>query len=1061
MNRPEDNSTSNHDSGSMARSSLAAAKSERSCACTTGAYCDAHDPEHSYDVIESCGSEGVVNHSGSDGDEEKDSPPGQRMHENIRDINGQSRRNENSTSSQYVLHERRKELLHVTEDDYNSASWQDWNAIDSELNNVLEADRQSDVFSNEDGAQAHLAQLNEGLPPEDDESLVSDDRTLADDTSDSAYNEMDERTGEESLPSRARPLSTLMWLLEQMDEQPLGWQQPPVLEDDADNLYNEASSPYVSRIATSERPIVQGPPSPGPGIGALFVPEEIEGVDLFYHFDVRPLRLSAEFEHTRGLAKDHLLVPSDEEFLRNSQHRAERTASTYSFEESEKDDLMLQEKPGAKNDALGAYVEAQDESIRQVRRIEKIKQDPLVDSSSPGLLQTTDFPVRAEWQEHSQDAISGYLTHQSRHIPSIGGMKSQNRGPVDQGMRLRESGSPIRTSLSDIRDEKTRNEELHKNLDSSRRFRDKQLLDDTSISPASRKPPMQSESELLEYDKIAEGNHSDPFTSHRMTSTATGPKDRVLDARTVMPPKHNTGAQMDTTLKEAADTAMLTEMTVYVAFPVLFTTAIFSMDVVQLDHPWAAFGVVLLLATAMNLIAAKLVTRWSLYDGSRSCMASARRKGTDSHVKLTICVTLALLGTTAIFGMNMTPSDQSWNIVILTCIGVFLGTLIYLSEVFAAERKETSRYRHAINERPVISVPTTATRNKRGLKPSKAADNLRVAGSEASGRDETGSVPSKGRGTWLDSNRHSSIKSQQVKSSDCEEGSIPNQQPAQISQFVSKTGITQVVPVLKPLRLTAAHERAHAKGVKDPSNLGRTRLAVGQQVQRNDDQSWFLHDPLIILDAQNNVPSSTGGEEIVTSNDFVSLFLSNAWKPNFRSMWKHVQADLLSFMTLIDCLEPPLEDGLVRLRWQCRCGESSWGDVIEYREGGLNKVIKRMEDATGARITVTTHSNIPKNREWRFQLPRWARNSSSRSKRDQNGQSKLPQHNQAVPKTISAASTAVCKPASAGSSLRLLACMHRTQERVLLLQEPVDEVSNDLSLFHYMKKQLEQHRGRD
>jgi hypothetical protein len=45
-------------------------------------------------------------------------------------------------------------------------------------------------------------------------------------------------------------------------------------------------------------------------------------------------------------------------------------------------------------------------------------------------------------------------------------------------------------------------------------------------------------------------------------------------------------------------------------------------------------------------------------------------------------------------------------------------------------------------------------------------------------------------------------------------------------------------------------------------------------------------------------------------------------------------------------------------------------------------------------------------------------------------------------------------------TLHLLACMHRTQRRKCLLQDPIDLVSTDRALFCFMKRQLQRNRSR-
>jgi hypothetical protein len=65
--------------------------------------------------------------------------------------------------------------------------------------------------------------------------------------------------------------------------------------------------------------------------------------------------------------------------------------------------------------------------------------------------------------------------------------------------------------------------------------------------------------------------------------------------------------QTDTAIQQGKDIGTLTKMTVYVAFPVLCTTAIFSMDIVTPKQPWAVLGGVLVTAFFLNVLIANVV----------------------------------------------------------------------------------------------------------------------------------------------------------------------------------------------------------------------------------------------------------------------------------------------------------------------------------------------------------------------------------------------------------------------------------------------------------------------
>lgn len=67
--------------------------------------------------------------------------------------------------------------------------------------------------------------------------------------------------------------------------------------------------------------------------------------------------------------------------------------------------------------------------------------------------------------------------------------------------------------------------------------------------------------------------------------------------------------QTDAAISQGKDIGILTKMTVYIAFPVLVTTAIFSMDIVTPEQPWAVLVGVLAIAFCLNLLIAWLIAQ--------------------------------------------------------------------------------------------------------------------------------------------------------------------------------------------------------------------------------------------------------------------------------------------------------------------------------------------------------------------------------------------------------------------------------------------------------------------
>jgi hypothetical protein len=147
-----------------------------------------------------------------------------------------------------------------------------------------------------------------------------------------------------------------------------------------------------------------------------------------------------------------------------------------------------------------------------------------------------------------------------------------------------------------------------------------------------------------------------------------------------------------------------------------------------------------------------------------------------------------------------------------------------------------------------------------------------------------------------------------------------------------------------------------------------------------------------------------------------------------------------------------------------RCGESFFGDVEEYRADGVKELTEKMGRSTGAKVMVTSYSKTSTNQHWTFRAPVWARRItsvfSSTQARTSNSAGCLPQHNvpnNCTPSTSSTPATNAAAPLK--PTLHLLACMHQTQWRKCLLQDPIDSVSTDRALFCFMKRQLQRNRS--
>ncbi|KAH3996980.1 hypothetical protein HBI13_120060 [Parastagonospora nodorum] len=219
--------------------------------------------------------------------------------------------------------------------------------------------------------------------------------------------------------------------------------------------------------------------------------------------------------------------------------------------------------------------------------------------------------------------------------------------------------------------------------------------------------------------------------------------------------------------------------------------------------------------------------------------------------------------------------------------------------------------------------------------------------------------------------------------------------------------------------------------------------------------------------------SATDDEEHAVPSDKTTGFRGYVWKIN-----RLLDNFTCGTLVRLKSTEDPLQDGYVRLRWQCRCGEKFSGDVMEYREGGVARLIERMEQTTGARIernpsatiertigakiAVTPYKEAKATQRYTFRYPSWiqasAEKTSSALGYPTNSLLGLPQHG------ASGATTAYA-PQAMGlqipqQTLHLMACMQRGRYQRTVYQDRIDDITTDQALFSFMRKQVAQYRGK-
>ncbi|KZM25525.1 hypothetical protein ST47_g3308 [Ascochyta rabiei] len=132
------------------------------------------------------------------------------------------------------------------------------------------------------------------------------------------------------LSPRALSHRMIVWLMdgaESLDHSELltGWEHitaRPLLHDGCEHVPETLGNEPCSAGPRSNEPSVHRSiqrMSPGPGIGGWSIPDStsVGSVQLVHYFHVRPLRLSAEYEHARGKAVAHLVTPDECSFQDN------------------------------------------------------------------------------------------------------------------------------------------------------------------------------------------------------------------------------------------------------------------------------------------------------------------------------------------------------------------------------------------------------------------------------------------------------------------------------------------------------------------------------------------------------------------------------------------------------------------------------------------------------------------------------------------------------------------------------------------------------------------------
>jgi hypothetical protein len=134
--------------------------------------------------------------------------------------------------------------------------------------------------------------------------------------------------------------------------------------------------------------------------------------------------------------------------------------------------------------------------------------------------------------------------------------------------------------------------------------------------------------------------------------------------------------------------------------------------------------------------------------------------------------------------------------------------------------------------------------------------------------------------------------------------------------------------------------------------------------------------------------------------------------------------------------------------------------VCEYREGGVARMVERMQRSMGVRVIATSYNDGTSNPTYRFRSPTWMRSTTQKLwaalGRSTKSSPCLPQHRTS---NTQAANIPTNVPPAPQETLHLMACMQRGRYSRTVLQEPIQDIVTDRALFKFMRSQLARHRG--
>lgn len=134
--------------------------------------------------------------------------------------------------------------------------------------------------------------------------------------------------------------------------------------------------------------------------------------------------------------------------------------------------------------------------------------------------------------------------------------------------------------------------------------------------------------------------------------------------------------------------------------------------------------------------------------------------------------------------------------------------------------------------------------------------------------------------------------------------------------------------------------------------------------------------------------------------------------------------------------------------------------MTEYRDGGISRLVERMRQFTGSKVTATSYTEGVSNQQYTSGIVSWvravAKDIVSVFERNSDHSDDASRHQDA---DTTAEPEAVSIEMPSLPNLLLLACMHKTQGGKGLLQDDIGVIENDRQLFCRIQEQLARLRG--